>query len=79
MDATVTVAAGAGESLAQRGTRVSHADAEEQVDTITVTGVDRDWAVRTIASLAGSVVWVEPGEVRQDVVKLLRTAAEGSE
>lgn len=79
VDATVTVAAGTGESLAQRGTRVSHADTEEQVDTITVTGVDRDWAVRTIASLAGSVVWVEPGEVRQDVVKLLRTAAEGSE
>lgn len=76
VDATVTVAAGAGEELAQRGTRLTGADAKDNTDTITVQGVDRDWAVRTIASLSGSVVGVEPVDLRQDVVKLLRTAAE---
>ena len=76
VDATVTVAAGAGEELAQRGVRLTGADANDNTDTITVQGVDRDWAVRTIASLSGSVVGVEPVDLRQDVVKLLRTAAE---
>ena len=80
ISATVTVTRGTGEELAQRGTRVSGVDASgEDHDTITLRDVDRDWAVRTIASLAGSVVAVEPVQVRQDVVKLLRTAVEGSD
>ena len=80
IDATVTVTRGTGEELAQRGTRASGADTDGQDhDTITLRDVDRDWAVRTIASLAGSVVAVEPVQVRQDVVKLLRTAVEGSD
>ena len=62
---------------AQRGTRASKVGTEEEIDTITLRDVDRDWAVRTIASLAGSVVAVEPVQVRQDVAKLLRTALEG--
>ena len=65
-------------SLAQRGTRVA-GEAGDDTDIITVCSADRDWAVRTIASLAGSVVRVEPEDIRQDVVKLLRTAVEGSE
>ena len=72
IDATVTVTHGTGEELAQRGSRTSG-----DTDTITLRGVDRDWAVRTIASLAGNVLAVEPLEVREDVVKLLRTALEG--
>ncbi|MGV0373347.1 helix-turn-helix transcriptional regulator [Corynebacterium pilbarense] len=80
IDATVTVTHGTGEELAQRGTRASGVDTDGQDhDTITLRDVDRDWAVRTIASLAGSVVAVEPVQVRQDVVKLLRTAVEGSD
>ena len=81
IDATVTVTHGVGEELAQRGTRASKVgtggETDTDTDTITLRGVDRDWAVRTIASLAGSVVAVEPSEVSEDVVKLLRTALEG--
>lgn len=77
IDATVTVTHGTGEELAQRGSRASKVGAGGEMDTITLRGVDRDWAVRTIASLAGNVLAVEPLEVREDVVKLLRTALEG--
>ena len=84
IDATVTVTHGTGEELAQRGTRTYKVGTEGEADggatatdAITLRGVDRDWAVRTIASLAGNVVAVEPVEVREDVVKLLRTALEG--
>lgn len=66
VDATVTVANGAGEELAMRGKRID--------DTITLTSVDRDWVVRAIASIAGSIIAVEPAGVREDVVKLLRSA-----
>lgn len=83
VDVTVTVAAGTGEALAQRGTRVSGEgtgnETGNDTNVITVRSADRDWAVRTIASLAGSVVRVEPEDIRQDVVKLLRTAVEGSD
>ena len=78
VDVTVTAAAGTGEALAQRGTRVA-GEAGDDTDIITVCSADRDWAVRTIASLAGSVVQVEPEDIRQEVVKLLRNAVEGSE
>ena len=66
VDATVTVTNGAGEELAMRGKRID--------DTITLTSVDRDWVVRAIASIAGSVIAVDPAGVREDVVKLLRSA-----
>lgn len=68
VDAVVTVSGNAGDELAARGTR----DGE----TITLNAVDRDWAVRAIASLAGHLVAVEPAEVRADVVKLLRAPKE---
>lgn len=67
-DATVVVEGGAGDELARRGTRDG--------DTITVRGVERDWVVRTIASLAGSLESVEPADVRADVIALLRSGAE---
>lgn len=68
VDAVVTVSGNAGDELATRGTR--------EGDTITLNGVDRDWVVRAIASLAGHLVSVEPAEVRADVVKLLRASKE---
>lgn len=66
-DATVVVSGGAGEELARRGTRDG--------DTITVQGLERDWVVRTIASLAGNLQSVEPADVRADVVALLHSGA----
>lgn len=68
VDAVVTVSGNAGDELAARGTR--------EGETITLNGVDRDWVVRAIASLAGHLVAVEPAEVRADVVKLLRASKE---
>ncbi len=68
VDAVVTVSGNAGDELAARGTR--------EGETITLNGVDRDWAVRAIASLAGRLVAVEPAEVRANVVKLLRASKE---
>ena len=67
-DAAVTVTHG-GDELASRGTR--------EGGTIRLTGVDRDWLVRTTASLAGNVVAVEPEDVRADVVALLAHAGGG--
>lgn len=70
-DAVVEVAGEAGDELAQRG--------ERDGGTITLRGVERDWVVRTVASIAGSVVAVEPADVRADVVALLSHAAESEE
>ena len=68
VDAVVTVSGNAGDELATRGAR--------EGDTITLNGVDRDWVVRAIASLAGHLVAVQPADVRADVVKLLRASKE---
>ena len=51
-DAKITVAPMSGDELAIRGTRTG--------DVIELRGVERDWLVRTVASLAGSVVGIEP-------------------
>lgn len=69
-DAVVTVLCDAGEELAQRG--------EREGSVITLRGVERDWVVRTVASLAGTVTAIEPADVRADVVALLREAARNS-
>ncbi|MEH0146104.1 WYL domain-containing protein [Corynebacterium sp. Q4381] len=63
VDATVTLTPGTGDALASRGKRDG--------DTIQLSGVDRDWLVRTIAAQAPNVTAVEPEEVRRDVVALL--------
>ena len=60
----MTVSGAAGDELASRGQRDG--------DTIKLQGVDRDWLIRTVASLAGSVSAIEPADVREDVVALLR-------
>lgn len=62
VDATVTVHGG-GDELASRG--------ERDGDTIRLTAVERNWLVRTIASLAGNVTAVEPADVRSEVIALL--------
>lgn len=66
-NATVTLEPGAGEELSQRGTR--------EGDVVSLINVERDWVVRTVASLAGAVRDVAPDDVRRDVVKLLRASA----
>jgi len=65
-DARVTLATGAGAELAERG--------ELDGGDIVLRGVERDWLVRTLASLAPHVTAVEPADVRRDVVKLLGEA-----
>lgn len=66
--ARVTLAPGAGDELASRGRR--------EGDDIVLEGVERDWLVRNIASLAGKLRAVEPEDVRRDVVRLLRLGEE---
>lgn len=66
--ARVSVDPGAGDELASRGTRVG--------DEVVLEGVERDWLVRTIASLAGRVHAIEPPEVREAVVALWNDALE---
>lgn len=66
-DAEVTVAIGAGDELAARGIR--------EGEVIRLAGVERDWLVRTVASLASDVRAVEPEDVRADVIALLAHAA----
>lgn len=70
-DALVTVVAGSGNELAIRGTRTG--------DVIELRGVERDWLVRTVASLAGSIIDIEPEDLRRDVVALWKLAVAGVE
>ncbi len=65
-DAVITLDAPTGEELARRGSRDG--------DTIVLRGVERDWVVRTTASLAGNLVAVEPEDIRREVVALLQSA-----
>lgn len=67
-DAKIAVAPTSGDELAIRGTRTG--------DVIELRGVERDWLVRTVASLAGSVVGIEPEDVRRDVVALWTLATQ---
>lgn len=70
-DARVALSAdsGAGAELAERGRR--------EDGWIVLEGVERDWLVRTLASLAPHVTAIEPADVRGDVVKLLEASDEG--
>ncbi|WP_301924557.1 helix-turn-helix transcriptional regulator [Corynebacterium glaucum] len=67
VDAEVTMANGTGDELAARGTRNG--------DVIRLEGAERDWLVRTVASLAADVRAIEPEDVRADVIGLLKRAA----
>ena len=61
------MANGTGDELAARGTRNG--------DVIRLEGAERDWLVRTVASLAADVRAIEPEDVRADVIGLLKRAA----
>ncbi|MEX3504018.1 helix-turn-helix transcriptional regulator [Corynebacterium sp. LK2510] len=68
-DARITLDSGVGGAeLAARGAR--------EGNEIVLAGVERDWLVRTLASLAPHVRRIEPEEVRVDVVKLLEALGE---
>lgn len=69
--ARVTLEPGAGDELASRGVR--------EGNDVVLDGVERDWLVRTIASLAGRVRAVEPEDVRRDVIALLEQAEQEGE
>jgi len=43
--------------------------------TVVLTGVQKDWLVRTAAGYAPEVKVLDPPEVRTDIINLLRTAA----
>ena len=47
--------------------------------TVILHNVDKDWLVRTAAGYAPEVQVVEPAEVRQEVISLLRRAAHPQE
>lgn len=64
-DATITLSGG-GDELASRG--------ERDGNVVRLRGVERDWVVRTVASLAGQVTGIEPEDLRRDVVRLLEEA-----
>lgn len=66
-DARVRIAPGAGPELEDKGVRVGQ--------ELEFTAVERDWLVRTLASLAPQVGAVSPDDVRRDVVTLLGAAA----
>ncbi|SDS07230.1 helix-turn-helix transcriptional regulator [Corynebacterium timonense] len=68
-DARVTIGGAVGEELAQRGQR--------EGETITLRAVERDWLVRTVASYAPDVTRVEPKDVLDDVVTLLKANSGG--
>lgn len=53
---------------------------EKQPDgTVMLYKVDKDWLVRTAAGYAPEVEVLEPAGVREEVISLLRTAAQPEE
>lgn len=74
--AEITVEPGSAEELAQLGQR--YPNAQPHGDSIVIDGVDREHLVRTIASAAPFVLQIAPADIRQEVVDLLATIANGS-
>lgn len=72
VDARLIIPVGKAQELMDAG--------EKQPDgTVMLRNVDRDWLVRTAAGYAPEVQVVEPGGVRQEVISLLRAAAQRQE
>ena len=67
VDATVTLRGSGGDELAARGRR--------EGNTVVLEAVERDWLVRTLATMAGDVADIQPDTVRGDVQKLWQHAA----
>ena len=72
VDARLIIPVGKAQELMDAG--------EKQPDgTVLLRNVDKDWLVRTAAGYAPEVQVVEPGGVRQEVISLLRAAAQRQE
>ena len=72
VDARLIIPVGKAQELMDAG--------EKQPDgTVMLRNVDKDWLVRTAAGYAPEVQVVEPGGVRQEVISLLRAAAQRQE
>lgn len=72
VDARLIIPVGKAQELTDAG--------EKQPDgTVMLRNVDKDWLVRTAAGYAPEVQVVEPGGVRQEVISLLRAAAQPEE
>ena len=72
VDARLIIPVGKAQELTDAG--------EKQPDgTVMLRNVDKDWLVRTAAGYAPEVQVVEPGGVRQEVISLLRAAAQRQE
>ena len=69
IDATITAEPGTAGELTSRASHRDH-------DTYVLTGVDRDWLVRTAAAYAPHALVVEPADVRDDVIAQLRSLLE---
>ncbi|GAB3074657.1 helix-turn-helix transcriptional regulator [Corynebacterium aquatimens] len=70
VDAVLSIEPGAGRELTEKAFK-------EDSGTYWLRDVERDWLVRTVVSFAPNVKVVEPKDVAQDVVALLRAAEEG--
>lgn len=77
VDATVEVSSGVGEELSLQGERKESSAPGR--DRIVVQGVERDWLVRTLASLAPHVHSIAPPDVQVEVLTLLRQQLRGQE
>lgn len=76
-DAVVEISAGVGEELSLQGERSEGSAAG--LDRIAVSGVERDWLVRTLASLAPHVHSITPPDIHEEVSALLRKQLRGQE
>ena len=70
-DARITIPVDASYELEEKGTR--------EADVLAFEAVERDWLVRTVASVAPDVRRIEPDDVRLSVVKLLKATTEGTD
>ena len=69
VDATLDIPQGQAQELESAGKRTA-------AGTVILTGVRKDWLVRTAAGYAPEVEVLDPPEVRADIINLLRAAAD---
>ena len=77
VDATVEVSSGVGEELSLQGER--NESTTPGRDCVVLQGVERDWLVRTLASLAPHVHSITPPDLQAEVLTLLRKQLRGQE
>lgn len=77
IDAVVAITPGKARDIADMGQPITnYDDAPAGMTTYQLTGVDTQWLVRTLTSLAPDAIVLEPADIRQAIIDRLRAVVE---